>query len=107
MSLKSYIQFEPTRFGAALLVLGTAVCALLVLLIPAAVAAAIGGIWVALVGIYTALFTRSQVTPNVAVPAVVESTIKALAPFAPTIETVVVPVATSPLLPAATVLHAD
>lgn len=83
MSLKSYIQFEPVRFGAALLVLGTALSALLALVATAAVAAAVGGVWVALVGVYSALFTRNQVTSNAAVPGVVHDTIVSLAPLAP------------------------
>lgn len=107
MSIKSYIQFEPIRFSTALLAFGLALGALISVLATPIIGAAVGGLWAAGVGIFNALFVRNAVTANANVPQVVEDTIKALAPFAPTVEAVVVPVATSPLLPAPAVLHAD
>lgn len=83
MSVKSYIQFEPVRFSAALLAFGLAVGALISLLATAAIGAAVAGVWTAGVGIFNALFVRNAVVPNAAVPGVVHDTIVALAPMAP------------------------
>lgn len=99
MSLKETIQNEPVRFASALLAFGVAFSALLALVTTAAVAAAVGGVWVAGVGIFNALFTRSQVTPNAHVPDIVHDTIVALAPYAPKVVDTVVHVAESKLLP--------
>lgn len=100
MSLKSYIQFEPVRLSAALAMFGVAVGGLLALLTTAAIGGAMAAVWASGVAIFNALFVRNQVTPNAAVPGVVHDTIVALAPYAPQVEQVVVPVATSPLIDA-------
>lgn len=98
MSLKDVITNEPVKFAAALGGLGVAVSGLLALLTTAAVAAAVLTVWTSAIGVYNVLFTRNQVTPNAAVIDKVHDTIVALAPYAPVVTDVTVPVASSPLL---------
>lgn len=98
MGLKNYIQFEPVRFATAISALGLAVAGLLALVSTAAIAAAVGGVWVAGVGVFNALFVRNAVTANPNVVQVAHDTIVALAPFAPVVTEAIVPVASSPLL---------
>src|SRR6478609_5435566 len=105
MSLKSYAKFEPVRLAAALAVLGVAIGGLVALLSTAAIGAAVGAVWAGGVAVFNAIFTRDAVTPNAAVPGIVHDTIVSLAPFAPTVEHVDVPVATSPLLDGPQVVH--
>lgn len=98
MSLKDVIQNEPVKFAAALGALGVAVSGLLAIITTAAVAAAVLGVWTSAIGVYNVLFTRNQVTPNPAVIQKVHDTIVALAPYAPVVTDVTVPVASSPLI---------
>lgn len=107
MSLKSYAQFEPNRLAAALGLFGIALGGLIAVLSTAVIGGAVAALWAAGVGIFNAVFVRNQVTPNVVVPDVVHDTIVALAPFAPKVESVVVPVATSPLLDGPRVIDHD
>lgn len=98
MSLKEIIANEPVRFAAALGALGVAVAGLLALVTTAAVAGAVLGVWTSAIGVYNVLFVRNAVTANPNVIQQVHDTIVALAPYAPVVTDVVIPIATSGLL---------
>lgn len=107
MSLKSTAQFNPVRLAAAVALFGVALGGLIGLLTTAAIGAGVASVWAAGVAIFNAVFVHDAVTPNANVPGIVHDTIVSLAPFAPKVESVVVPVATSPLLDAPKVIDHD
>lgn len=83
MSIKSYISVEPVRFASALLAFGVALSAALALVASAPVVTVFGGLWVAGVGIFNALYVRNNVTPEANLEAIIHDTIVALAEAAP------------------------
>lgn len=100
MSLKDVIQVEPVRTLAAVLAFGgVAITGLAYNQHWSGDAVGlISGAWTSFVAIVGTLFTRNQVTSNVAVNEKVHDTIVALSPFAPVVTEAIVPVASSPLL---------
>jgi len=105
MSLKSYIKVEPVRSLSALLAFGAAVIAGLAYnqgWSGTAVGFISGG-WSGFIALVGTIFTREQVTSNANVEQKVHDTIVELAPFAPVVADVIVPVAASPLIDAARV----
>jgi hypothetical protein len=103
--MKKFLSFEPVRTLSALLAFGATVITGLSLRYgwSGEAATIIGGAWSGFIALVGTLFTREQVTPNAKVPELVHETIKALAPYAPTIVEATVPVAVSPLIEAPSV----
>lgn len=99
MSIKDQIQIEPVRSLAALHVLGSAIITGLAFKFHYsgdAVGLLSAG-WTAFIA-FLSTFVRANVTSNPAVMDKVHDTIVALAPFAPVVTDVTVPVAASPLI---------